>query len=355
MANSDAPTVSEPFPIFELANRYLLYDVNTITYIRAKYNIPGVLIGGLPQAPQQNVFSGIPLELMPEEARLLCEKGVAYVVDDARAHKQGFLDRGLSVEERKRFAESLRKQGQAAASKVKEKAEDKKQTALRQIASGGDWNDLPEDMLKPPSRPTSRAANKKKAGRPPLETGGLDEDESLFASPMNSFPKPAPTSGSRVNPPAPSRGLEPHTVTPTTSYPPLTAAPPPLQSSLSTSRHYSLGVDNSAASARLPEAPSSYPLYKDLHEKGYFILPGIRFGCKYMAYPGDTLRFHSHFLCNSKEWDEEFDMLDLVAGGRLATSVKKGWLMGGMERPSKGGAGLNKPKVRSFTIEWGGM
>ena len=66
-------TVAEPFPIFTVAHKYILYDVDTVSHARAKHNITGVLIGGLPQAPQQNVFSGIPLELMPEEARLLVE------------------------------------------------------------------------------------------------------------------------------------------------------------------------------------------------------------------------------------------------------------------------------------------
>ncbi|KAH0074067.1 hypothetical protein KCU96_g15346, partial [Aureobasidium melanogenum] len=77
-----SPSVAEPFPIFLVAGRYTLYDINTVSHARRVHNIAGVLIGGLPQAPQQNVFLGIPLELMPEEARLLVEKGVAYIVDD---------------------------------------------------------------------------------------------------------------------------------------------------------------------------------------------------------------------------------------------------------------------------------
>lgn len=36
----------------------------------------GCLIGTLPQVPQQNVFLGLPLELMIEEAALLLEKGM---------------------------------------------------------------------------------------------------------------------------------------------------------------------------------------------------------------------------------------------------------------------------------------
>lgn len=124
-------------------------------------------------------------------------------------------------------------------------------------------------------------------------------------------------------------------------------------------------------------------------------------------YPGDPLRFHSHFLVVGLDWEEEFDLLDLIGGGRLGTGVKKGWLIGGVEGEGNdddddggkrrvgggggGGAGGNgeenqergfggdgllsnagkvsestkdavqqnsttkEPQVRTFCLEWGGM
>ena len=79
-----------------------------------------------------------------------------------------------------------------------------------------------------------------------------------------------------------------------------------------------------------------------------------------MAYPGDPLRFHSHFLCNGLEWDEEFDLLGLVGGGRLGTGVKKGFLIGGRadglnDADSKKSDIDSGSAVRSFCIEWAGM
>ncbi|KAI7113873.1 hypothetical protein KC352_g34850, partial [Hortaea werneckii] len=109
-----------------------------------------------------------------------------------------------------------------------------------------------------------------------------------------------------------------------------------------------------AASAELPAVPSSYPLYRHLHENDYFMSPGLRFGCQYTAYPGDPLRFHSHFLCNGMGWDEEFDLMKLVGGGRLGTGVKKGYLIGGEEEEKANGESGNGP-VRTFCVEWGGM
>ena len=95
--------------------------------------------------------------------------------------------------------------------------------------------------------------------------------------------------------------------------------------------------------------------------------PGIRFGCQFSVYPGDPLRFHSHFLAMSADWDEEFGLLDLVGGGRLGTGVKKGWLIGGVEEKdteqgalemseaAATGADDHKANVKTFCIEWGGM
>ena len=69
----------------------------------------------------------------------------------------------------------------------------------------------------------------------------------------------------------------------------------------------------------------------------------------------------------SAEWDEEIDLLDLVGGGRLGTGVKKGWLIGGVEKKEQVGEGAEGvgegarkgvdggAGVRTFCIEWGGM
>lgn len=353
-SGSSLPEVAEPFSIFLVAKRYVLYDINTISYIRRKYNVTGVLIGGLPQAPQQNVFLGVPLELMPEEARLLVEKGVAFIVDDVAAHKNAFVEHGLSADEKKAFLKNVKKQGSDATKAQQKVAVDRKRDALMKIAEKqghkvGDWNDIPEDMFAGPRKAKAKKARGQPgasasasgtstpvpAGPPPATSNAADgDDESLFASPSNSAPTPAMPS------PAPTERLDNDLdgmkITPTTSHPPLRSTPP--------SSH------NEALP--LPSVTSSYPLFRHMHDKDYFLAPGLRFGCQYMAYPGDPLRFHSHFLCNGMGWDEEFDLLDIVGGGRLGTGVKKGFLIGGEEM--KDDAEANE-EVRTFCIEWGGM
>ncbi|KAK5165583.1 tRNA-splicing endonuclease subunit [Saxophila tyrrhenica] len=335
---SDSPTVQEPLPIFKLAQRYLVYDADTVTYLRREHNICGVLIGGLPQAPQQNVFSGLPLELLPEEARLLVEKRVAYVVDDVAKHRRAFLEDGMSAEERRAYQAALRKQGLAAAGEKNRKSEQRKKATLEKLGTEN-WNDLPEDMLKPRSDRRKRQGGSSEGST--IQPNDTPDDETLFDS-------PGAAALCKASTPHNARSAEPQPffVTPTTSYPPLQSAAPPSEST---------HVD-------APDAPQSYPIFRYLHDQGYFLAPGLRFGCQYMAYPGDPLRFHSHFLVNGMDWDQEFDLLDLVTGGRLGTGVKKGFLLGGQE---EGGEGRDKGAaksgdetsrgVRSFCIEWGGM
>ncbi|KAG8628398.1 hypothetical protein KVT40_004271 [Elsinoe batatas] len=401
------PTVSEPIPIHLVSSRYLVHDANHMAHLRRSHNMTGVHIGGLPQAAQQNVFLGLPVELMPEEAALLVEKGAAYIVDDPAQHSSAFLANGLSSEEKQRFQDLLHQQGTAAAEEQQARAEARKDSALQRIASktgvdkedvlkkkvgNGDmdnWNDLPEDMLAPrprgartksssrrrgdrsasssvgpsrqgsagppmvgsgsPSGPPSGARTPVGEGQEPLlssaasagetpekaaetETAQDDEaseqDESLFASPP-AAPAKAKQKG---------REVQPHGITPTTSYPPLVAR-----------------VPDAGAETIVVPVPKSYPLYKHLNAKGYFLAPGLRFGCQYMAYAGDPLRYHSHFLCNGKEWDEEWDLMELVGGGRLGTGVKKGFLLGGVEKRENEVNSGGEGDVRTFVVEWAGM
>lgn len=309
MTAGEGSTPDLPFPIFRISPkiRYLLFDIQTVTWLRRTHNILGVLIGSLPQSPQQNVFLGLPLELQPEEARLLVENGVGYIVDDLQSHQKALRSPPAQLEE---YKASVRREGLAAAKAVEKQKTQKTADVLRRISV-----------------------------RQSTPVSATDGNESLFDSPL--------TRSSTRN----STDLVPYSMTPATSYPPITPPSP-------------------RSSAPLPEVnSSSYALFQHLHSKGYFMSPGLRFGCQFSVYPGDPLRFHSHFLAISAEWDEEIDLLDIVGGGRLGTGVKKGWLIGGVENKgpnkeegqqpirtlAKSDDKTERGTVRTFCIEWGGM
>ncbi|KAG8527573.1 uncharacterized protein KY384_007726 [Bacidia gigantensis] len=315
--------VDLPLPIYRISSRterYMLYDSKTFMWLRRKHNILGVLIGTLPQVPQQNIFLGLPVELQPEEARLLVEGGLAFVVDDLRSHTANLAAR--SAKDNQRLRLNLRQEG---------------------LKLAGDWEE--ERQLR------SQQVRKKKGiaeldesveeHELTVEDGGQREEasESLFVE--------QPVSNATSHPQLePKQNRQPWSVTQSIS-------------------SFSVQHLNKTASSTLPAVnPSSYALFKRLHQRGYFMTPGLRFGCQFSVYPGDPLRFHSHFLAVGAKWDEEFELLQLIGGGRLGTGVKKGFMVGGLEeqQPNEDtGKRSQEPDnaanahVRTFCIEWVAM
>lgn len=355
MAPAPAPNpVTEPFPISCIAGRYLLFDVDIISHCRRAHNICGVLIGTIPNLSQQNVFLGIPLELMPEEARVLVERGAAYVVDDVEVHRSGFME--MTRVDRLKYLQEMDRAGEDVARQHLDKAEQRKDKALKEKGLRRDMvekessvadstateetvhEDTPSDtslglgfIMKGSSFSDSAAVSQQSS------VGTEVTDTSLFES---ASAPPALSTTSNVKK---AVTVQKHFVTPTTSHPPL---PAPAQDT----------------SRPLPVVPNSYPLFRYLHSRGYFHMPGIRFGCHYNVYPGDPLRYHSHFAATGLGWDEEFDLLDVVGGGRLGTGTKKAYMIGGEDPEGKvevvdlfrtdvEDVKIKLP-VRAFSVEW---
>lgn len=328
-AQAAAKSAPAPFAISHVAKKYYIHDPNTIAYVRSQHNMCGVLIGTLPSHPQQNVFLGTPLSLMPEEARRLVEIGAAYIVDDTAAHRAGMLAGGIPEAERKAFARAMEKQGIEAMRATQKKADDVKKEILKKNAE--------KIAAAREAKQKERQQKRENAAQAQRQAEGGEDgaSESLFDTP----PPPRPSS------PAPSShnsgvtSEERFYITPTTSHPPLPTQPSAVESR-----------------SLLPPAPASYPLFAYLHSRGFFMTPGLRFGCQYTAYPGDPLRFHSHFLAVGLGWNEEFDLMRLVGGGRLGTGVKKAFLIGAKEEADDGvGEGDAAEGVRAFSVEWSGM
>lgn len=288
-----APTL--PIPISLVTQRYLLFDIAAVSYLRREQNICGVLIGSIPQSPSQNLFLGLPLELMPEEASLLIAKGIAYLVDDVRAHDE--MLHKTDLERREKYLNAARNEGQAA---WKTRSIQKEQAFRKKVLQG--------QALKARNAETSAEDGVQDADDAPF-----NETESIFSATASS------TTSKSIN-------LLSIGVTPATSTPLLQSTP--------------------SDPAVGHTAHQTYPLFKHLHDRGFFLSPGLRFGCQYMAYPGDPLRYHSHFLVDGKSWDDEIKLIDIVGGGRLGTGVKKGYLLGGSDPEGQ---------VKTFSIEWAGM
>ena len=280
---------------------------------------------------------------MPEEARLLAEKGLAYIVDNRKWHEEGFRD--MKKEQVDGYQRLLDDMGwEVAMVNEKRKLESREKGLAKRKDGEGKSKGGKKEKGRKKGLESLRSAEEKTSSSEVDPRDPAEESESHFGLPS---PTPLPTYSDQeatttetetptpsLSPSIPSiplppmSSIRPFPITPTTTLPLLLPPAPDPSIPLTTVK------------------PSSYALFKHLHEQNYYLSPGLRFGCKFVAYPGDPLRYHSHFLGVGYDWDEEIDLMEIVTGGRLGTGVKKGYLLGGED---------DSGKVRTFCVEWGGM
>ncbi|MBN1800419.1 MAG: tRNA-intron lyase [Candidatus Lokiarchaeota archaeon] len=66
-----------------------------------------------------------------------------------------------------------------------------------------------------------------------------------------------------------------------------------------------------------------YIIYNDLREKGYVPRPGLKFGADFVVYKKGPGLEHSSFIVHVLPSDSKISAIDMVRAGRLATSVRK--------------------------------
>ena len=313
---------------------------------------------------------------MPEEARFLIDHGLGYVVDDWAWHASGTGSReagfaGMNSPERKTWFGEIHGFGSAVAKERERSKERKRMAALEKMEMNKAQQVSKTDNsgVRGPDEESATDKQSYKYTNDAESVGKVEshEEPTFFGESGQTSTRIAdetrPSATSDGQPMSPARSgtteehsscqrPEPYPVTPTTSYPPLSRP----------KNHQSAQGAAPYAPASLPHALSvlqSYPLYTHLNTQSYFLTPGLRFGCSYLAYPGDPLRFHSHFLVVGRGWDEEVELGTIIGAGRLGTGVKKGVLWGGVVKKNDhlhdGDEDETKGDVRTFCVEWGGM
>ena len=66
-----------------------------------------------------------------------------------------------------------------------------------------------------------------------------------------------------------------------------------------------------------------YLVYKDLHSKGYYILPGNKYGVDFLGYKDDPNFVHSTYLISCKNIDEDINTKDIINNERISVGTKK--------------------------------
>ena len=70
-----------------------------------------------------------------------------------------------------------------------------------------------------------------------------------------------------------------------------------------------------------------YNTFKYFWSRGFYLTCGAKFGGHFLAYPGRPSEFHSQFIIVCIEKEKKLKLKDLVTYGRMATSVKKTFVL----------------------------
>ncbi|KAI0050031.1 tRNA-intron endonuclease catalytic domain-like protein [Auriscalpium vulgare] len=270
----------------------------------------------LPHLSQQNVFLGLPLVLMPEEVVLLVDKQLAVLVDDLSAHR---TPTAAQIE---------------AWDQVWKKDIAQQVARLEREASVGK-----ED------RSMSEAAVEKRKAREEKRRLAIIQKQQAEGESADSVfaPPPAPPPESSAGQPA-SSNIAYSVAVPTTSE-------EHAWYNQEGSTYATLEAARSAGIWSYPateEEVAKCAVFRDLWEQGYYMGGGSKFGGEWLVYPGDPLRYHSHFVATVlASPTAPLRPMEIVAHGRLGTATKKAHLLCGYDPATK--------KVAYFSVEWAGF
>lgn len=75
------------------------------------------------------------------------------------------------------------------------------------------------------------------------------------------------------------------------------------------------------------EFEEKYVVYKDLREDGLVVSPGIKFGCDFAVYKQGPGFEHAPYMISVKKAGSEITATEIVKTGRLATTVRKRFIV----------------------------
>jgi tRNA-intron endonuclease len=92
------------------------------------------------------------------------------------------------------------------------------------------------------------------------------------------------------------------------------------------------------------EFDEKYAVYHDLREKGMVVTPGIKFGCDFAVYKQGPGVEHAPYMVSVKKAESEITATEIVKTGRLATTVRKRFIIALPD--------LEKARIRYLIFKW---
>ena len=75
------------------------------------------------------------------------------------------------------------------------------------------------------------------------------------------------------------------------------------------------------------EFEEKYSVYRDLRDSSLIVTPGIKFGCDFAVYKYGPGVEHAPYMVSVKKTDSEMSATEIVKAGRLATTVRKRFII----------------------------
>ncbi|XP_077422193.1 tRNA-splicing endonuclease subunit Sen34 isoform X2 [Vanacampus margaritifer] len=277
MSSEEAESAVQVVHVSQCDSAQLVWRMQDVAAVRS-LGLVGALLGSLPRTPRQNVRLGRPLLLLPEEERLLGQRGALAVgTADSQSDAPEPVHQVALYEETLR--QSYRQQRVLA-------LQDRKAAVLRAMGSS----------------PTGSEVDGEESTRRRLE-----DLERHFSFPHSAMAVQLSTARARPAPPLSACGA-----------------------------------------VRTPAARARHRVFADLRGRGFYLTSAGKFGGDFLAYPGDPLRFHAHFICVCVRADEQVLLSDLLAAARLGSNVKKTLVLCSPRDDDGGG-------VTYSSLQWSGM
>jgi tRNA-intron endonuclease len=92
------------------------------------------------------------------------------------------------------------------------------------------------------------------------------------------------------------------------------------------------------------EFDEKYAVYQDLRDSGLIVTPGIKFGCDFAVYKYGPGVEHAPYMVSVKKAGSEISATEIVKAGRLATTVRKRFIIAVPD--------LEAEKTRYLIFKW---
>lgn len=372
----------EKITLFSVGNQVFVWSAEDVLKLRSKHRIIGSLVGSLPRKPKQNVCLSLPLLLSEDETTLLLQKNLASLVDSQTSlsvpsEEEVKIFNELREQSIKEQIELFNEQNIEKEKEMRDYVEDarkkkKRKGRKRRMADNEDIQ-KPEKLLKTEDSEKLFQNNRRIQEDHNLEKTisiqnvdisnadtsqyqDCEKDESTirdFKQKESHFLTADPQCTEDISNSVDSK------MTTSADIRHNTSNTPEVQDLAQREKNCVIHIPTKMPACKIKNFPTQqwhYPrteqeqikfkIFNDLWEKGYYLTSGSKFGGDFLAYPGDPFKFHSFFVVMVMPQSKKIRMLDLIAIGRLAATVKKTAVLGTVD---------SNGDVVYSSIKWSGI